>query len=347
MKKLTCEICGGTDIVKQDGLFVCQFCGTKYSVEEIRSMVSADTVTVDNSFRIQNSLENARRARAVKDWSHAEIFYQEAASLDTQNLEARLYGPFCRLMHAVMMENIAQREMATGIFIRTVSAVYGTYSLEELDALLAFSKALGKDLLMLFEAPLEHNRQRKTHGGALIRDLPKTDILFTNIAQHYYQTIKALRDKTNSKEVAVYLLQFCLGLHVTAKVIFSERMTIAANKMVVAERQAVFMQYPETITQYKVRREQILADIQRYRTDLRDFPTYEELSAGKREIDNLTRFLREKPLSGVEKDALRNQINNTRMRCARVEERLYAERNQRVASLQEEIRSINYLLGNY
>lgn len=36
MKLLKCEMCGGTELVKQDGLFVCQQCGCKYSVEEAR-----------------------------------------------------------------------------------------------------------------------------------------------------------------------------------------------------------------------------------------------------------------------------------------------------------------------
>lgn len=347
MMALTCEICGGAEIVKQDGLFVCQFCGTKYSVEEVRKMMAEEVVQINNAALFQNSLENARRARAIKDWSRASIYYQEILNLDAQNLEATIYAAFCRLMHTVMLENIAQREAATGLFIRTISMVYGPYDLEKLDALLTFSKALGKDLLMMFEAPLEHNRQRKTHGGALIKDLPRTDILFTNIAQHYYQTIKALRDRTGRKELSIYLMEFCLGLHVTAKVIFSERMTIAANKMITAERSSVFAQYPEVIAQFKRRREQINGDILRYRTDLRDFPAYEDLAAGRREIDNLTRFLQERQFTPAERESLRNQISNTRMRCARAEERLFAERNQRVASLQEEIRSINYLLGNY
>jgi len=39
MKQLTCELCGGTDLIKQDGVFVCQNCGTKYSVEEAKKMM--------------------------------------------------------------------------------------------------------------------------------------------------------------------------------------------------------------------------------------------------------------------------------------------------------------------
>lgn len=36
MKQLICEMCGGSDLIKQEGVFVCQSCGTKYSVEEAK-----------------------------------------------------------------------------------------------------------------------------------------------------------------------------------------------------------------------------------------------------------------------------------------------------------------------
>ena len=34
MNKLTCEMCGSNDLIKEGGCFVYQMCGTKYSVEE-------------------------------------------------------------------------------------------------------------------------------------------------------------------------------------------------------------------------------------------------------------------------------------------------------------------------
>lgn len=44
MKQLTCEICGGTDFIKQNGVFVCQSCGCKYSAEEAKRMTSERAV---------------------------------------------------------------------------------------------------------------------------------------------------------------------------------------------------------------------------------------------------------------------------------------------------------------
>ena len=47
MKQLKCEMCGGTDLIKQDGVFICQSCGIKYSVEEAKKMMVEGTVQVE------------------------------------------------------------------------------------------------------------------------------------------------------------------------------------------------------------------------------------------------------------------------------------------------------------
>lgn len=39
MKKIVCEICEGNDFIKENGVFICQGCGCKYSAEEVKSML--------------------------------------------------------------------------------------------------------------------------------------------------------------------------------------------------------------------------------------------------------------------------------------------------------------------
>lgn len=39
MKKIVCELCEGTEFSKENGVFVCQGCGTKYSLEEAKNMM--------------------------------------------------------------------------------------------------------------------------------------------------------------------------------------------------------------------------------------------------------------------------------------------------------------------
>lgn len=43
MKQLTCEVCGSTGIIKQEGRFVCQACGCQYSIEEIKKLFTEGT----------------------------------------------------------------------------------------------------------------------------------------------------------------------------------------------------------------------------------------------------------------------------------------------------------------
>lgn len=57
MKALTCEMCGSTEIIRKDGLYVCQACGTKYSVEDAKKMMAEGTVEVKGTVKIDKSHE--------------------------------------------------------------------------------------------------------------------------------------------------------------------------------------------------------------------------------------------------------------------------------------------------
>jgi uncharacterized Zn finger protein (UPF0148 family) len=94
MKQLTCEMCGGTDLVKQDGVFVCQSCGTKYSVEEAKKMMIegtvevTGTVKVDNTAAIENYLDMARNAQEAGNNKEADEYCNKIIEMDVSNWEA-------------------------------------------------------------------------------------------------------------------------------------------------------------------------------------------------------------------------------------------------------------------
>lgn len=80
MKQLMCEICGGSDLIKQDGVFVCQHCGTKYSVEEAKKMINAEKIKIDGTVKISNNEFNAKLANA-NNW--AQLYFQRGANTVT------------------------------------------------------------------------------------------------------------------------------------------------------------------------------------------------------------------------------------------------------------------------
>ena len=88
MKQLTCEMCGSTDLVKQDGMFVCQTCGTKYSVEEAKKMMVEGTVRIDNSHLIDNYLTMAENAYQSKNQTEAESYCNKIIEIDPNNYKA-------------------------------------------------------------------------------------------------------------------------------------------------------------------------------------------------------------------------------------------------------------------
>lgn len=94
MKRLTCEMCGSTDLIKQDGVFVCQTCGCKYSIEEAKKMMVegtvevTGTVKVDNSAAIENYLDMARNAIDASNNKEADEYCNKIIEMDTSNWEA-------------------------------------------------------------------------------------------------------------------------------------------------------------------------------------------------------------------------------------------------------------------
>ena len=97
MKALTCEMCGSTNLIKEDGVFVCQSCGTKYSVEEAKKMMVEGTVEVkgtvkvDTSDELKNLYEVARRAKDSDNSENAAKYYDMILVKDPQSWEANFY----------------------------------------------------------------------------------------------------------------------------------------------------------------------------------------------------------------------------------------------------------------
>ena len=38
MKKIVCDLCGESDFVKVEGMFECQVCGAKYTIEQAKTL---------------------------------------------------------------------------------------------------------------------------------------------------------------------------------------------------------------------------------------------------------------------------------------------------------------------
>ena len=98
MKRLTCEMCGSTDFLKQEGVFVCQSCGCKYSVEEAKKMMIEGTVEVTGTVQVDNSAQKSETIKNYLDMAQSALdgediegvvsYCDRVLELDMDNYEA-------------------------------------------------------------------------------------------------------------------------------------------------------------------------------------------------------------------------------------------------------------------
>lgn len=88
MKAIVCEMCNGNNVIKQGDFYVCQSCGTKYEPETAKKLM----VEFDNSKKINNLRERARRSLEVDDLKHAAEYFKEILDDNPDDWEAYLYS---------------------------------------------------------------------------------------------------------------------------------------------------------------------------------------------------------------------------------------------------------------
>lgn len=106
MKQLTCEMCGSTDLIKDGGVFVCQSCGCKYSLEEAKRMmkdgsveVAGSTAKADRPDELKNLYELARRAKKDDNSENAQKYYEQILIKDPSSWEANFYAVYYQSMN--------------------------------------------------------------------------------------------------------------------------------------------------------------------------------------------------------------------------------------------------------
>lgn len=192
MKRLTCEMCGSTDLIKQDGVFVCQTCGCKYSIEEAKKMmvegtvdVSGSTVKVDNERKIENLRTLADRAKAEGDTETAAKYFEELLKEDPNNWEANFYT----IYYAAHNIKIAQIGSAANRVSNIIDTVFG----------------LIKETLATQE---EQNAAKEEVAGAVLNF---ASYLIPNATNHLGDSLESMHEALENWMVPIGLMCLHLG----------------------------------------------------------------------------------------------------------------------------------------
>lgn len=196
MKQLTCEMCGSTDLLKQDGVFVCQSCGCKYSIEEAKKMmvegtvdVSGSTVKVDNSAFVAKYLANARRAKEKEDWEEVEKYYNMVEQNDPDNIEAIFYSAYGKAKTTLTDSDIYKREAAFTVLKNCISVIDDHYQIERREQNQAAINSIANDLAQMICSNFVYTEWKNGYGMVTRTDKIETYRMFGALLDAFKETI--------------------------------------------------------------------------------------------------------------------------------------------------------------
>ncbi len=219
MKAMQCEMCNSHDLVKQDGVYICQSCGTKYSVEEARKLiiegsvdVSGSTVKVDNSDLAEKYLVNARRAVQKKDWKDTEKYYGFVEEYDPSNFEAIFYSSFGKAMQSLSDSDLTDRRSAFQAFHNCFTFVYDNYSLDK-DPDISILREMTSNTILMFGSSFKYNQTKNGYGTVVSDDRAQTIALFKWICSDFALTLKTIAAKYKSDPKSVTIFKLAITMY--------------------------------------------------------------------------------------------------------------------------------------
>lgn len=165
MQAMVCELCGSNDIVKQDGVYVCQHCGTKYSVEEARKLIGV--VQIDKSKDTENYLMLARRAKSENNSANAAKYYDMVLQNDPTNWEASFYQVYFQAMGCRIMEIQSAAKSVSHNILQTMTLINQNVEVSQQKA--AFDEVIDSSIriaILFSSAAKEHFEKFKTTNNA-------------------------------------------------------------------------------------------------------------------------------------------------------------------------------------
>ena len=199
MKQLTCEMCGSTDLIKDGGVFVCQSCGCKYSIEEAKRMIIEGTVDVQGTVKVDNSafvekyLANARRAKEKEDWEETEKYYNMVEQNDPDNIEAIFYSSYGKAKASLTDGDVYKRAAIFKVLKNCISVVDDHYKPERREENKQAIISMGIDLGKMVCSNFVFTEWKNGYGVVTRTNKGETIQMFSGLLDAFKETMDNIR----------------------------------------------------------------------------------------------------------------------------------------------------------
>ena len=163
MAAIMCELCGSNDVVKQGDYFVCQHCGTKYTVEDAKKLIG--TVKIDNSDFVEKYLQNARRAKQKEDWAEVEKYYNLVEQNEPSNIEAIFYSAYGKAKLSMVDGDVYKRKQICEVLCNSISVVDDNYDVSKSVDNQKIILQMHVDLFNMYSSNFVYTQRTDGYGG--------------------------------------------------------------------------------------------------------------------------------------------------------------------------------------
>lgn len=357
MKQLTCEMCGGTDLVKDGGVFICQTCGCKYTVEEAKRMMIEGTVDVQGTVKVDNSafvekyLANARRAKEKEDWEETEKYYNMVEQNDPDNIEAIFYSAYGKAKTSLTDGDVYKRAATFKVLKNCISVVDDHYKVERREENKEAIIAMGIDLGKMVCSNFVFTEWKNGYGTVTKTNKGETISMFSGLLDAFKETmdnIQKVDDQPYLHEAAIAFYSIAMQTGYWKKD-FLQRWIDEEKRELESVRKktidAYWAEHADEKTALDLEKSSLdaqVADLNKQMDALPEVATVKDLesqiAAKTKEKDGLGLF------KGKEKKALQEQIDGLKSRLTEAEkakETASASYKESIANLQKRIDEIN------
>ncbi len=204
MKALVCEMCASRNLVKQDGIYVCQHCGTQYTVEEAKKLmvdITGSTVKIDNSAFVEKYIQNARRAKQKEDWEETEKYYNLVEQNAPDNIEAIFYSAYGKAKSSLVESDLFKRQAAFNVLQNCVSIIDDNFNIKKEEENRKIIEQISNDIFGMACSSYVYNQKGNGHD-----DRAETITLFNGLGQEFMVSLEHIAQKfpENEKEKKIF-----------------------------------------------------------------------------------------------------------------------------------------------